>query len=39
MVVVRVKDFGQFLSVNPLLLGTQEIAVVELGQIEGMSMH
>ena len=38
MVVVRVEDFGQLLGVDTLLLGTQEIAVVEFGQVERMSV-
>ena len=36
MVVVRVEDFGQLLGVDALLLGAQEIAVVEFGQVKRM---
>ncbi len=38
MVVVRVENLGQLVGVDPLLLGTQEIAVVEFGQVERMGM-
>ena len=36
VVVVRVEDFGQLLGVDALLLGAQEIAVVEFGQVKRM---
>ncbi len=38
MVVVRVQHLGQFFRVDALLLGAQEIAIVEFGQVERMSV-
>ena len=36
MVVVRVQHLGQFFRVDALLLGAQEIAIVEFGQVKRM---
>ena len=38
MVVVRVQHLGQLFRVDALLLGAQEIAIVEFGQVERMSV-
>ena len=38
VVVVRIEDFGQLLGVDALLLGPQEIAVVEFSQVKRVSV-
>ncbi len=36
MIIVRIEDFSQLLGVDPLLLGAQEVTVVEFGQVKRM---
>lgn len=38
VVVIWVEHLGQFFCIDTLLLGTQEITVVEFGQIERVRM-